>query len=380
VAPQLVRLSSITALETALLKIVKANREYEEWFRAKLTVVDADLDIKHAKMLANEFAFLRATYFRWAQLFPELCQKLCDAPEVLAVADLHVEQFSTWRDSEGRLVWGINDFDECYPLPYTNDLVRLATSASKAIEIGDLQISLTKACEVILAGYLSGIERGGMPFVLEDNQPKLRTMAVGRLGDPAAYWTKLQTQMKPVDKATVPDDAIAAMSALMPPAVANLQLFSRVAGAGSLGRQRFVMVGQYMGGRIIRECKALLPSAAAWARGDDKTESLLQTVLQRAIRCKDPFLETYGNWVVRRLAPDCSRIELSSLPKVRDESLLLKAMGFETANIHLGTPGARQAILEDLQARSDWLVKAVRDMSQAIRDDHQEWCARKDEP
>src|SRR5260370_32652719 len=48
--------------------------------------------------------------------------------EVLAVGDLHVENFGTWRDAEGRLTWGVNDFDEAYPLPYTIDLARLATS------------------------------------------------------------------------------------------------------------------------------------------------------------------------------------------------------------------------------------------------------------
>ena len=54
---------------------------------------------------------------------------LARAPRALAVGDLHVENFGTWRDVEGRLIWGINDFDEAWRLPYTNDLVRLATSA-----------------------------------------------------------------------------------------------------------------------------------------------------------------------------------------------------------------------------------------------------------
>ena len=46
------------------------------------------------------------------------------------VGDLHVENFGTWRDVEGRLVWGVNDFDEAYALPYTNDLVRLVASVA----------------------------------------------------------------------------------------------------------------------------------------------------------------------------------------------------------------------------------------------------------
>ena len=56
------------------------------------------------------------------------------APQVLAVGDLHTENFGTWRDGEGRLVWGINDFDEVAVMPYTLDLVRLAASARMAIE------------------------------------------------------------------------------------------------------------------------------------------------------------------------------------------------------------------------------------------------------
>jgi len=36
---------------------------------------------------------------------------------VLAVGDLHVENFGTWRDAEGRLIWGVNDFDEAWRLP-----------------------------------------------------------------------------------------------------------------------------------------------------------------------------------------------------------------------------------------------------------------------
>ncbi len=48
---------------------------------------------------------------------------------MLAVGDIHVENFGTWRDAEGRLVWGVNDFDDAARMPYAIDIVRLATSA-----------------------------------------------------------------------------------------------------------------------------------------------------------------------------------------------------------------------------------------------------------
>ena len=57
---------------------------------------------------------------------------------MLAVGDLHVNSFGTWRDAEGRLCWGVDDFDESYPLAYTNDLVRLAASLKIVIDAESL--------------------------------------------------------------------------------------------------------------------------------------------------------------------------------------------------------------------------------------------------
>src|ERR1022692_4143447 len=104
--------------------IQQATRDYETWLAAHLRVVRRDLETKHESMRRDAFSFLRATFYRWMQLFPALCPTLASAPVLLAVGDLHVENYGTWRDAEGRLVWGINDFDEAFPLPYTIDLVR----------------------------------------------------------------------------------------------------------------------------------------------------------------------------------------------------------------------------------------------------------------
>ena len=117
------------------MNIVDSTAAYESWLRAQLEgdVVEDDIDDKHAKMAADPFQFLRATYWRWAETIFDVCPKLKDAPAVLAVGDLHIENFGTWRDSEGRLVWGVNDFDEAAKMPYALDLVRLATSAVAAL-------------------------------------------------------------------------------------------------------------------------------------------------------------------------------------------------------------------------------------------------------
>ena len=45
-------------------------------------------------------------------------------------------------------------------------------------------------------------------------------------------------------------------------------------GGGSLGRPRFVAVANWRGGRIVREAKAVAPSAWSWAHG--KTEAAVR--------------------------------------------------------------------------------------------------------
>src|SRR4029077_21024276 len=106
-----------------------STRAYESWLRERCSIVTSDLRLKHRRLIESPFVFLRGTFYRWMQLWPRVCVELARAPCVLAIGDLHIENFGTWRDVEGRLVWGVNDVDEAYELPYTLDLVRLATSA-----------------------------------------------------------------------------------------------------------------------------------------------------------------------------------------------------------------------------------------------------------
>src|SRR5271166_4669082 len=145
------------------MNIVKATYRFEEWLGRHTTLVKPDLRLKHQRMAEAVFPFLRATFYRWMQIWPQVCPELAKAPPVLAVGDLHVENFGTWRDIEGRLVWGINDFDEAAVLPYTIDLVRLATSALLAIHVNHLPVSSGRVCRELLAGYSKGLELPGSP-------------------------------------------------------------------------------------------------------------------------------------------------------------------------------------------------------------------------
>src|ERR1700722_10995579 len=134
------------------MNIVKATRRYEDWLGQHTALVRADLRLKHQRMADSAFAFFRATFYRWMQIWPAVCPGLAKAPQVLAVGDLHVEKFGTWRDLEGRLVWGVNDFDEAWPASYAVALVRLVASCYLAIEEEHLSITRKKASRAVEQG------------------------------------------------------------------------------------------------------------------------------------------------------------------------------------------------------------------------------------
>jgi uncharacterized protein DUF2252 len=355
------------------MNVVKATRHFEEWLGHRTDVVTKDLRLKHTNMNAAVFPFLRATFYRWAQIWREVCPDLAHGPQVLAVGDLHVENFGTWRDVEGRLIWGVNDFDEAHPMSYANDLVRLAVSAHLASEAGHLPLKEKDICDSILEGYREGLHAGGMPFVLGENNDWLRQIAESELRDPVHFWAKMDAL--PTVKGEVPVSAIDALEHLMPARDVLYRLASRVAGLGSLGHARYVAVADWKGGRIAREAKALVSSACYWAKDHQgPPEILYQAIMSRAVRCLDPFVQLRGRWIVRRLSPHCSRIELATLRAPGKELRLLHAMGWETSNIHLGTKTVRKPILRHMQKqKAKWLHRSTEEMLKAVRADWKTW-------
>ncbi len=357
------------------MNIVKATHKFEAWLGEHTHILKPDLRLKHQAMAENVFSFLRATFYRWIQIWPEQCRELAKAPRVHAVGDLHVENFGTWRDREGRLIWGVNDFDEATDLPYTVDLVRLTVSAILAIEAGHLTISGRDASTAIRDGYRQCLLEGGRPYVLEEDHAWLREIATGELRDPVRFWRKMESL--PVVHAEVPKTIRSMLEQAMPEKGLAYRLYRRIAGLGSLGRPRLVAIANYHGAKIAREAKARIPSAVAWASGQSKKMAASEVVIGNAVRCPDPFLALTPSWIVRRLSPHCSRIELSVLPKGHDELRLLFAMGWETANIHLGSGSASRKVPTHFdKQKSDWLFSGAKQMLASVNHDWRAW--RKD--
>jgi hypothetical protein len=357
-------------------KIQDSTRAYESWLARRMPLLPKDIQAKHERMAENAFPFLRATFYRWAQLWPDLCPHSAAAPRVLGVGDLHIENFGTWRDSEGRLVWGINDFDEACRLPYTNDLVRLAASALLTSAGASLSCTASQACDVVLEGYTHAMREGGRPFLLAEDHRWLRSLAMNDLRDPTRFWERLNAL--PTITNPLPPEVKRALTEAMPERGLVFRVVHRRAGLGSLGRRRYTALASWHGAMIARETKELTETAWTWMAAGKKIRKAgplyYQDIMKRAVRAHDPFVYMRGRWLVRRLAPDCSRVELASLPRAEDELALLRAMGQETANVHLGAKSARSDILKDLRKRPrHWLRKAAKTMADATIADWKHW-------
>jgi hypothetical protein len=101
---------------------------------------------------------------------------------------------------------------------------------------------------------------------------------------------------------------------------------------------------------------------------------MYQTIINRAVRSPDPFEQLLGHCIVRRLSPHCCRIVLNVLPQNRDELKLLFAMGWEAANMLLGTRSALKPTRRYLERlKPNWLSSAARDMAAAVAKDWRAW-------
>ena len=350
-------------------KIERVTASYEAWMRSCTTVLASDLRSKHEQMKEDAFGFLRGTFYRWAQLWPSICSDLCKAPKVVAVGDLHVNSFGTWRDAEGRLCWGVDDFDEAYPLPYANDLVRLAASLKIVIDAEGLTIKLKDGCNAILDGYWQSLREGGCPVVLAEKEQKLGKLGVESFKPPTNFWEKLNRL--PAVRQPLAKDLKRALEKTLPEKGIEYKVVRRQAGLGSLGQERFVAIAKWQGGCIAREAKLMVPSACSWLNDRvGKGRSWYEKAISSAVRSPDPFQVIDGLWLIRRLSPDSNPIDIQQLPKHSDEETLLTAMGSEAANVHLGTRKQTEKILKDLKSRKQgWLQDAAVRMAKVLEKD-----------
>ncbi|MCW2579711.1 MAG: uncharacterized protein JWR82_1312 [Blastococcus sp.] len=98
---------------------------------AELMAADADaFRTKFRKMAADPFAFYRGSACLFYADMATMEDRWCDekTSRVWIQGDLHAENFGTYMDGAGRIVFDVNDFDEAYLGHVSWDLRRFAAS------------------------------------------------------------------------------------------------------------------------------------------------------------------------------------------------------------------------------------------------------------
>ena len=348
---------------------MESAKAYETWLRAQLgdDLVAGDLRTKHLRMAEATFPFLRATYWRWAETILDICPEFKGAPSVLGVGDLHLENFGTWRDVDGRLVWGVNDFDEAAEMPYPLDLVRLAASAL----LGCPHVGTARSiANNMLRGYQRGLENP-RPITLDLDYAWLRDLVVVPNPERVHFWAKMEA-LKPYQAAAEairegackrdaggqPQDVVQPAHRRLgkprPPALCRArELAGRAGGARGEGGVAVGLVARQRRrerAQLLQDCHRQLSRARSLVCAQRRHRRAPPVAEQPQARCRDAIRSSSS------AGDTCARWGAKSPP----------------STLGMATPAA--AIKRDLEGRDpDWLASAATRAANFVRREQKEW-------
>ncbi|MFI6903588.1 DUF2252 domain-containing protein [Nonomuraea sp. NPDC050394] len=164
---------------------------------------------KFRKMAASPFAFYRGSA---SVFYADMTAEYADdayldelTGRVWIHGDLHAENFGTYMNASGSLVFNVNDFDEAYVGPYTWDLKRFAASVAligygKALSDEAISTLVTEFGTAYLA-ELGGIAHGG-----DDAIGSLTLDTTSGVLHRVLQTARLSTRVAMLDVETVIDD------------------------------------------------------------------------------------------------------------------------------------------------------------------------------
>jgi uncharacterized protein (DUF2252 family) len=308
------------------------------------------LQLKYRALRTDVFTFLRGTCHFFYEDLPD-SPILKKAPAVWLCGDLHLENFGTYRGHNGLVYFDANDFDEAFLAPCTFDLVRLLASVLLVAEaLGFASRQANALCECLLFSYTAAIAAGKAQWLeREVAQGMVRRLLEKSRKRTAADFLDLRTRTAKGRRSIVLDGRHAlpattesrsrvkklmkafAQTQSVPDAFKVLDVARRIAGKGSLGVERYIVLVQGSGspnGNYLLDLKQARPSSLAsrcklrqprWNNEAQRvvaTQALIQAVSPALLKDvkigKTPF-------VLRVLQPGEDKIDLGKQKPAFDE-------------------------------------------------------------
>jgi uncharacterized protein (DUF2252 family) len=302
----------------------------------------ARLKRKFELIRRDPFAFFRGTCHLFYATLPR-APVFTGAPAVLACGDLHVENFGTYKGDNRLVYFDLNDFDEAALAPFTLELVRFAASvhvAAAHLKLAPAQAE--KLCRTFVETYTGSIadgkarwiERSTADGMVRDLLTSLAQRKRNELLDKRTYRVKSLRQLR-IDNvhalaATGADrKRIASMLKRFAATTAHPQFFRlldmarRVAGNGSLGVERYVLLVEGKGSpadNYLLDLKLAVPSALApvvklrqpkWAGEAQRvvaTQRIVQAISPARLHALNDADRSY---VLKELQPTADRLDLA---------------------------------------------------------------------
>ena len=243
------------------------------------------LAMKYAKMTQNPFIFLRGACHLFYDALPDT-SLFQEAPLAWCCGDLHFENFGSYKGDNRQVYFDINDYDEAALAPVTWDIVRLLTSiqcgadalnATQAEALAVSQSCLDAYRSTLITGKPLWVERetstGLVNALLTTLQSRERTTFLDKRTTRKAHRRSLIVDgVKALPASDAQKKLVTEFMDQFATKQPNPKFFEvldigcRIAGTGSLGVERFVVLVEGKGspdGNYLLDIKEAKPSAMA---------------------------------------------------------------------------------------------------------------------
>ena len=367
----------------------------------------ADLvELKYRAMRSSSLAFLRGTAHLFYDDLPRAAI-LSDAPASWISGDLHVENFGTYRGVDRRVYFDLNDFDEAALAPCTWELLRLCVSLRVAV----LPLGLgRKRCRgmaaLLVDAYRDALSRGrarcidrnaakGMVRTLIDQVRRRRRKSFigGRtVGHGAGRRIRVDGRHALPAPAKERRAVMAVMRRLageqVERALEPIDVARRIAGTGSLGLERYVVLVRGHGsgdGNLLVDLKyepdpAIRPHLRLpqprWA-----SQAARVVEIQRRLQAVPPaylqaVLMRTRSFVLKELQPTADKLRLEGWKgRPQDLEKLVQTLGALAAWSELRSSGREGSAVTEAFVefgRRGWrddLLRLADEMTERVEDD-----------
>jgi uncharacterized protein (DUF2252 family) len=243
------------------------------------------LAMKYAKMAQSPFVFLRGACHLFYEALPD-SPLFRDAPPAWCCGDLHFENFGSYKGDNRQVYFDINDYDEAALAPVTWDMVRLlasiqcgadAINATYAESLAVSQSCLDAYRSALINGKSLWVERETSGGLVHELLTKLQARERAAFLDKRTVRKGSQRILKLDGVKALPasDSQKKTVTGFMDRFAATqpgpkffevLDVGRRIAGTGSLGVERFVVLIEGKGspdGNYLLDIKEARPSAMA---------------------------------------------------------------------------------------------------------------------